>query len=120
MFNIPCRESCRQHFVEHKIMTVPCIYIYKLLLHIKKNIATLSTVSEQHRYPTRHGHLLKNSTHSTTLYERAPSHSGIVLYNKLPRQITDTDNFNSFKFKVKQFLQQNCFYSVQEYLNCIT
>jgi hypothetical protein len=40
---------------------------------------------------------------------------GISLYNKLPNQIKQKDNFNSFKKSLRSFLLKHSFSSVDEF-----
>jgi hypothetical protein len=41
----------------------------------------------------------------------------IILYNKLPEQLKKVEPKYRFKNKVKKYLLQNVFYSVNEYLS---
>jgi hypothetical protein len=42
---------------------------------------------------------------------------GIKLHNNLPTEIKRIENFKDFKNKLKIFLLQNCFYSLQEFFS---
>lgn len=40
---------------------------------------------------------------------------GIRLYNKLPKNIQREERYNSYKRKMREFLIDNAFYSLDEY-----
>jgi len=57
-----------------------------------------------------------NTRHcSTVLYDRSATHMGIKLFNKLPIQIKQLDNYTSFKTEVKTFISINSFYMIEEF-----
>ena len=42
---------------------------------------------------------------------------GIKLFNKLPIQIKQLDDYKGFKREVKNFLLSNSFYTIEEFLH---
>jgi hypothetical protein len=54
---------------------------------------------------------------NTVLYQKSVVNMGIKLFNKLPVQIKQLDNYKSFKRKVKTFLVYNSVYTIEEFLN---
>jgi hypothetical protein len=54
---------------------------------------------------------------NTVLYQKRVVNMGIKLFNKLPLQIKQLDNYKSFKREVKTFLLYNSFYTIEEFLN---
>lgn len=117
LFGIARTDSCKPYFKEHKILTFPCIYIYKCVLHTVKNISTFGRNSDTHNYQTRHGNLLRIPNHNTSLYEKTPSYMGIKFMNHLPVNIMEERNLNTLKNKLKMYLINKCFYSISEFIS---
>lgn len=114
IYGIRSRDSCRPVFVENKLLTFPCIYIYRTLLYIKKNIHSFETNATYHGYNTRHADMLLTERHHLSLYEKSPNYSGKKMYNRLPDHIKSLD-YRRFKFKLKEYLIGKCYYSVKEF-----
>uniref|UniRef100_A0A1Y1LB48 Reverse transcriptase domain-containing protein n=1 Tax=Photinus pyralis TaxID=7054 RepID=A0A1Y1LB48_PHOPY len=115
IFNLSFRATCKPIFIKHKILTVPCIFIYKILCLVKKYILN-NTVNPKdiNGYNTRRNQLpvprhKKSSYESTTLY------CGIKFYNKLDNA-TKQLPLKQFKTTVKNLLTSKAFYTTQEYL----
>jgi hypothetical protein len=51
----------------------------------------------------------------TTLFKNSSANVGIKLYNKLPNTIKRLDTIQEFNRRLKYFLLQHFFYSVDEY-----
>jgi hypothetical protein len=73
--------------------------------------------SEIHRYNTRKKYDLHTGHCSTVLYQKSVTNTGIKLYNKLPKQLKQIDDYKDFKKQVKNFLLQNVFYTIEEVLH---
>lgn len=91
MFGINPRESCKGLFVDNKILTLPCIYIYKTLSYVKENILSLEKNSQYHNYSTRYCDLLCIPKHKSNKYEKSTNYSGLKLYNKLSTKFRSLD-----------------------------
>jgi hypothetical protein len=55
--------------------------------------------------------------HNTKLFEQSTTCSGIHIYNRLAKEIKNTETLTKFKKKLADFLIGECFYSVEEFLN---
>jgi hypothetical protein len=53
----------------------------------------------------------------TKLFKNSSANVGIKLYNKLPNTIKRLDKIQEFKRRLKYFLLQHTFYSVDEYMS---
>lgn len=108
------RDHCREWFRYLGILTLPSLYIYMTCLHVHTVAGSLRTRADVHGYDTR-GHdlyLIPSSRTRTSEKNKV----NIVLYNALP------DHFKSltisrFKYRLKQFLIDRAFYSLDEYLS---
>lgn len=114
MCGIKSRDSCKEHFRNLSILTLPSAFIMNVLMYARDE--KFQTLNEFHRYNTRNNELLEIPQHRTTLYEQCPKYLAIKAYNKLP------DNFkllssNPFKKHVKELLIGKAYYSIGEFLN---
>lgn len=110
IFNLRHRDSCKDLFKKNNILTVFALYVFQLLIYIKKNHDDLKTVGSNHEYNTRNGYLLlkeKNSFKSNTV------ENGIQYFNLLPTHITDLSMY-SFKKTVKDKLIEIGPYNFEE------
>lgn len=117
IFGLNYRASCRPVFKEKKILTIASIYIYKSVLLIRKNLNTMTTVSQTHYHNTRQGEMLHLQHFNNYFYKESPSFAGTTFYNSLPDRIKKINNFNNFKMHLKQFLTDNVFYTIAEYFS---
>lgn len=112
--NAQFRDHCRPFFHKFKIMTLPSLYIYSVLLEIHKNKNKYSTQSEIHDYNTRSAHMLRIPR--LRLCKSSKNSLNLKLYNKMPENIKSLNTL-CFKKEVKKFLSEHCFYSIDEYFN---
>lgn len=117
IFKLGWSDSCLPLFKSQKILTFPCIYIYKTIIYVRANVNTFPTNGQNHDYSTRHGSTLIPSKHHTALMEKSISYAGIRLYNKLPTHIKNKRSDRSFKTSLKEFLYEKAYYSVKDYIN---
>lgn len=113
IFNLSPRESCKGVFI--KILTVPCIYVYKCLLHARNNINTFCPLSHNHNYQTRSRDTLLIPRHRTANFSKSLLYNAVVLYNKLPADLRSL-NLTQFKSNIRKILTSNAFYSVNEFM----
>ena len=116
MVGISQQTSCKPYFKKLKLLTLPSMYIYEVLVHVKSNLEEFALNNNFHNYETRSGSLLSIPGHSLSLYEKNPSYIGIKLYNKLSPDLREVVNIKLFKKKLQIFLQDNVFYSTSEFL----
>jgi len=112
IYNLGWAESCRDTFFENKILTVPSLYIYMVLILTYNNIQSYSRPNKD----SRHSNLLLYPKHKSAKFEKGAMYSGLKLFNKLPQQIKSCSTQRLFKSQLKQFLLSKVFYSVKEYL----
>ena len=73
---------------------------------------------EIHGHNTRKKYDLHTQHCSTVLYQKSVTNTGIKLFNKLPIQIKQLDDYKVFKRVVKKLLLHNSFYTIEEFLPC--
>lgn len=114
--NLCNRTSCKSSFVQYKILTFPCIYIYKCLLLVKQNSVAYEKNCSTHNYSTRHANLPRVALHATAKFEKSPTYSSVKLFNKLPNTIQCLPQ-KQYKQQIKSLLLNKAYYSVNEYLH---
>lgn len=107
-------EHCKPLFKKFKIMPLPSIYIFYSLLEIHSNYCRYNTNSSFHNYPTRSANLIRIPRFR--LQRSSHNSLDVNLYNKLPQQIKKLNNLQ-FKNIIKRIMRDNCFYSIQEYMD---
>lgn len=116
MYNLNYRESCRDTFIAKHILTAPCIFIYKCLIHAKTNLQKYKTLDSNHTYNTRHGSLLSIPQHKTAKFKESLQYNSIILYNSLSEDIRNL-HLLKYKWQIKKLLVQNAYYSIDEFVN---
>ena len=117
----PCSEiyykdSCRPLFRNFKILTVPCLYIFSCIVFLKENDCHLETNSSIHTHDTRNKDALRNVKHKLNIFSKGPLYMGCKLYNNLPEALKSISSRpDVFKDKLKLFLIENSFYTIEEY-----
>lgn len=115
MLGLPYGTSCRAHFKEQGILTIYNMYIYQCLCHIRKNITSYIKCKEVHTHNTRNANDFLIPSYRLSQVGKGPLITSIKLYNHLPSRFKHQSSLNQFKSKVKTFLKENCFYSLNEY-----
>jgi hypothetical protein len=70
-----------------------------------------------HLHDTRQKLDLFITGHNSKLFKKSTTYSGIHIYNRLAKEIKNTETLTKFKKKVIDFLIGQWFYSVEEFLN---
>jgi len=114
MISKPGRHDfCRNIFKDLNILPVPCLYISEVVCFVKSNMEKMKC-NEVQDHCTRQTSDLHTQFCRTTLFKNSSANSGIKLYNKLPNTIKRLDKIQEFKIRLKYFLPQHIFYSVDE------
>lgn len=115
MLGMDSRASCRTAFKIHNILTVPSLYIYHTLCFVKNNFKSFTQHNHNHNYATRGNNNLQYEIHRLELYKMNPHYQGALLYNKLSNHIKEAPSINCFKKRLKTYLLNKTFYSLNEY-----
>jgi hypothetical protein len=117
MCGVDQRISCKPLFKKLNILTLPSIYINNIILFIINNSEYFSNFIPQHSYTTRNKmNILQYPIHRLSLTEKTPAYQGLKLYNHLPQNLKGQINNKSFPVKLKKFLLNSVFYSINEFL----
>ena len=117
MCQLPPYTPCKQHFVDNKILTLPCLYIMELLMFVRKNPNRFASNKSKSNINTRNQNKLSIPTHTTSKFEKSPYYMCITAHNKLPPNLVNEPSHNIFRNIIKKTLIEKAYYSVQEFLN---
>jgi hypothetical protein len=118
MLRLGPRSSCTEGLKKLGILTVPCLYIYVLMLFVIKNPKIYQTNTSVHGRNTRqqnkqHVPSVRSSTIQTGVY-----YSSIKVFNHLLQSISKLhNNVHIFKTMLRNYLVKNAFYSIDEFLS---
>lgn len=108
-------ESCKPYFKEFKLLTLPSIYILDICTFVYKNINTFKKIEDSHNINTRNKNKLCLPQSRIKMLNESPYYMAIKLFNKLPIGIKNQEYLLAFQRKLKNYLIQNCYYSIKEY-----
>jgi hypothetical protein len=106
------KDSCRPIFVNFKVMTLPCLYIYHCIKFVIGNIDLNDDVPARN---LRNKKNYRNVKLKTVRRSRDPNYAGKKYYNALPSEIKEIKG-PKFDTALKTYLIRNCFYSTDEFL----
>ena len=109
--------SCRNLFKNLNVLPLPCLYISEVACCVKSNTEKIKYNGEVHDHCTHQKSDLHTQFCRTTLFKNSSANVGIKLYNKLRNTIKRLDKIQEFKRRLKYFLLQDTFYSVDEYMS---
>ncbi|PNF23822.1 hypothetical protein B7P43_G15913 [Cryptotermes secundus] len=117
MAGVKPRESCKNIFKRLEILTLPCEYIFSLMIFIVKNQEFFPTNSTIHNVNTRNKNQLHRPVASLSCFQKSAYYTGIKIFNNLPPNITTLiDKQGQFKVALKRYLITHSFYSVEEFM----
>ena len=99
------RAHCRQLFKKFNLLTVTDIYILECTTFVKANF-DLFKINNLHGHNTRFCNKLLINKNSLEVAHRGARNAMIRMYNKLPVEITNTDNIKSLESSLKTFLRK--------------
>lgn len=115
MMGVHPHTSCRELFINLSILTLPSLYIYSLVLHVKKQNSVIRNTSV-HTHNTRNKNHVHQPFSRLTVGQNSHDYQGVICFNRFIDLSGDVDNFNTFKNNLYAFLTKKAFYSVSEYL----
>lgn len=109
-------HSCHTHFVQLKILTLPSLYILEAAIFVRKNshLFTKQVVKSQRR---QNENKLKLPIAKLAMYKNGPYYRCILVANKIPESIKGETKDNIFKEKLREFLINKCYYSIDDFMN---
>lgn len=111
------KQSCKPYFVEYKILTLPSIYIQDICTFVFKNPQLFKQVKDTHNINTRHKNRFFLPPSRLKMLNCSPYYMSVKIFNKLPSAIKSEQIFNKFIKKMRTYLIDKCFYTLDEFLN---
>jgi len=109
--------SCRHLFKDLNILPLPCLCISEVVCCVKSNMEKMKYNEEVHDHCTRQKSDLHIQLCRTTVLKNSSANVGIKLYNKLPNAMKRLPKIQEFKRRLKYFLLQHIFCSVDAYMS---
>lgn len=118
LMNIKETDSCKPHFIDLRILTLPCLYILEICKFVRNYPQFYSKRGDiQNKITLRHENRLNIPTSRLKMHSSGTHVMSIKIYNKLPEDIKNIDKNNIFTNKLKQLLITKSYYTIDEYLN---
>lgn len=116
--NIKQRDSCKYHFQNLRILTLPSLYILESCKFVRNHPEFYSILGDMpRRYESRFKNNLVQTYSKLKLHSNGPYSMSIRLYNNLPNEIKNEKNNKIFIKTLKTYLIEKTYYTVCEYLN---
>lgn len=110
--NIGRTDSCKPHFIDLKILTLPSIYIYEIVMFVILNKSLFKPLLSKRNNKKICSQSSRTAQLSKSVFCMAPR-----IYNHLPKEILNCTSTAKLKLVLKQFLTNKAYYSIDEYLN---
>jgi hypothetical protein len=119
MAGVSSRCLCRSLFRKLDILTLPCLYIFSLMLFVLKNTDSYQTNSFTHRINTRYKNQLHRPVANLSCFQKQDFYSGLKIFNSLPLAILKCQNNKlHFRAALRKYLVSHSFYSLDGYFTC--
>jgi Reverse transcriptase (RNA-dependent DNA polymerase) len=103
-------QSARELFLKLDILTLTSLYIFECAKFYRKHTYYFAQQSSTHNYNTR-----RNADALVTTQSKSPYNNVANMYNKLPREFKTIKSFATFVTKLRKFLVEKCYYTLDEY-----
>lgn len=118
MLNVNYHERSKPLFQLLKILPLPTLYLYQLIMVVKKNCHQF--IKNRDLYlteglNTRNSNELRIPSHTTAFFKKGARYNAIKAFNALPALIKTIENPALFKKKLKLYLLDNMVYRFDEF-----
>lgn len=113
--NTGYRDDCKDYFIELKILTLPCIFIYRCVEYIISKSDVYSKLNAVHTYNTRTDDYAYKKLRLTRSRDGL-NYYCIKFFNAIPTHVRTMES-KTFLAKLKSYLLKNAFYSFEEFMN---
>jgi hypothetical protein len=112
MVGVSSRCSCRRTFRNLDMLTLPCLYIYSLIIFVLNNFDSYQVNLSVHGIDTRSEKVLHMPAANFSSFQRRVFYSGIKVFNSLLLEVAECkSNVCHFKAILRRFLVCGSFYS---------
>nr|CAH7766711.1 unnamed protein product [Callosobruchus chinensis] len=103
-------------FKKFNVLTLPSIVIMELALLIYNNQNDFNRNKDFHDYSTRGREMYTIPLTKYRIGRPSPAFLGVKIFNKLGNDMKNIKNQITFKNKLKTFLLERCYYTIDEFL----
>lgn len=115
--NIDQMESCKPHFRELNILTLPSMYIFESCKFVRNHINLFTPTTGKIKRNNRNLNKLQLPFSKLKIVTSSPPYMVIKIYNHLPNSIRNIEKLSLFKKLLKTFLINKSYYNLHEYFN---
>jgi hypothetical protein len=108
-------DSCKPIFAELNLLTVPCIYIFSLIMYRKLHPKEYVLNEHVHNYNTRNKSKSVVPKHTSNIIEKSPLYNSAKMYDFLPQIMRNIINVVLFKNVLKKILVLKMYYDIDMY-----
>lgn len=117
ILNMKQTDSCRQIFIERRILTLIGQYILEAVIFVLENKSLFKDCDRVHPHNTRNKHeLIVPNIPNFSYVQKNVQFSIIKIYNRLPNEIIILPD-RKLKLQLKKILINKAYYTVDEYFN---
>jgi hypothetical protein len=121
ILNLPRRNSCREHFKELRILTVPALHILSCYQFVLKNKTIFFNdsrgTSNRNNHNLRYRNQIDYPKHKTSFYEKSPIYQCIRIFNRLPQTYQRMDREKELIKMLKERLIESTPYTLNDFFN---
>jgi hypothetical protein len=112
------RISCREGFKKLDILTVPCLYIYALMLIAVKNLNIYQTNTSGHDMNIRERNKLNIPSVRLSSIQRGVYHPSVKIFDQLTQNALKFHYIkHTHKTLLRDYLVKNAFFSIEEFIS---
>lgn len=115
IFGLKPLDSCRPVFRQHRILTLPCLYILEACTFVKKHM-DLFLIKNNLNKRTITQKPLNLPVAKLSLFKKNSYYMLSKIYNTMPKSITSLVE-HKFHTSVKTWLVEKCYYSLNEFFS---
>lgn len=114
--SLPYSHTCRDVFVQYKLLTLTSLFIYEMCIYVFQNKHKFNLNKDIHSANTRQKNDIRVPFSKLTIANKSPNYLGPKIYNNLPDHLKRNNmKLYHFKREMKLFLVDKCFYSLSEF-----
>jgi hypothetical protein len=117
MAGAPWDSPARELFKEHKVPTLPSLYVLEVAKYVRKNLERFPTFGDAHDRNTRHRDRLRPPSIRLSKSKKFLLSIGPKVYNAIPSEIKNASNDRVFTNRLKSKLICDALYSVNEFFH---
>lgn len=114
MFQLHYQESCKIHFIQRGILTLPGIYIYECVLFVKRNMDLFTNVA--HSHDTRNRQDLSCGRYNFSYLQKNVEFMTNKIFNKVPIELRSLPTAG-LKVSLHRILVKKAYYDLEEFFS---